>query len=91
MAVKGVFIQSIVLSHFHKRSQKINILPFFFHLCFLFFNGHTLETYGSSQARDRIQATVTFATGSAVATLDPFNPLRQARDQTHTARHTQDP
>ena len=48
----------------------------------------TPMAYRSSQARDWIQAiTVTYA--SAVATLDPFNPLHWAGGQTCTSPVTQ--
>ena len=44
-------------------------------------------TYGSSQARDQIQATaLTYVTTTATPIL---NPLNQAREQTSTSAETQ--
>ena len=61
----------------------------FSQLLLLFFNFIAAsEAYGNSWARDWIQATgENFMV--AVATLDPFNPLHQARDWTYTSAETQ--
>ena len=68
------------------------MVPGIYHRIFiyLFTFMTTLAAYESSWAREWIWAAVaTYAT--AVAMLDPFNPLCWARDWTHTSAATQAP